>query len=263
MKRYHLIATDSIQIPKIYSIGFSDDIRVTQFGPSVRNQYIIHYVLSGQGSFNGNKVEKGAGFLIVPGMYEEYHADENDPWSYLWIISEDPAIEYFFSRHNANEKTGIFMFHNKYELDRIAYLLTSAPRVFSTTAQLSEMFLHIFNSCIESNITPQSSVTKIYFDFAVNYIKTNLHLSVSVADLCDAIGITQPYLYKIFKQETGISPKQYISNCKIAEAKKLLINTELSISQIANSVGYENVLDFSKFFSKQMDISPTMYRNTC
>ncbi len=263
MKRYHLIATDSIQIPKIYSIGFSDDIRITQFGPSVRNQYIIHYVLSGRGSFNGNKVEKGAGFLIVPGMYEEYHADESDPWSFLWIISEDPAMKYFFSRHSANKKTGIFKFHNKYELDRIVNLLTAAPNSFSTTVQLSEMFLHIFNSCIESNITPQSSVTKIYFDFAVNYIKTNLHLSVSVADLCDVIGITQPYLYKIFKREIKISPKQYISSCKITEAKELLSHTELPISLVAKSVGYDDVLDFSKFFSKQTDMSPTAYRTAC
>ena len=222
MKGYQLIATDSVQAPKIYSIGFSDDPRVTRFGPSVRNQYIIHYVLSGKGSFNGNKVEKGQGFLIVPGMYEEYHSDESEPWSFLWVISEDPAMQYFFSRHSANEKTGIFKFYNKHEFERIVNLLTSTPSSFSTTAQLSEMFLHIFNSCVESNITPQSPVTKIYFNFAVNYIKTNLHSPISVAELCDAIGITQPYLYKIFKKETKMSPKQYISNCKIFKAKELL-----------------------------------------
>jgi len=263
LKRYQFIATDSVQAPKIYSIGFSDDPRVTRFGPSVRNQYIIHYVLSGKGSFNGNKVEKGQGFLIVPGMYEEYHSDESEPWSFLWVISEDPAMQYFFSRHSANEKTGIFKFYNKYEFERIVNLLTSTPSSFSTTAQLSEMFLHIFNSCVESNITPQSPVTKIYFNFAVNYIKTNLHSPISVADLCDAIGITQPYLYKIFKKETKMSPKQYISNCKIFKAKELLAHTELSVSLVAKSVGYENVLDFSKFFSKQTNISPTVYRNTC
>ena len=99
LKRYQLIATDSVQAPKIYSIGFSDDPRVTRFGPSVRNQYIIHYVLSGKGSFNGNKVEKEQGFLIVPGMYEEYHSDESDPWSFLWII---------FSRGIAQTKKQVF-----------------------------------------------------------------------------------------------------------------------------------------------------------
>ncbi len=263
LKIYQLIATDSVQIPKIYSIGFSDDQNVTRYGPSVRNQYIIHYVLSGKGRFNGNRVSKGEGFLIVPGMHEEYHADESEPWSFLWIISEDPAMQYFFSRHHANEKTGIFKFHNSYELDTIVKQLLSATSSFSSMTQLSELFLHIFSSCIEIESTPKSSTTRIYFDFSVNYIKTNLCLPISVNDLCNTIGITQPYLYRIFRQETGLSPKQYILSCKLAEAKKLLTHTELSISQIANSVGYENVLEFSKFFSKQTNFSPTAYRDMC
>lgn len=262
MKRHQLIAADSVQIPKIYAIGFSDDPTVTRFGPSVRSQYIIHYVLSSKGFFNGNRVDKGSGFLIVPGMNEEYHSDESDPWSFLWIISEDPVMKFFFSHHRANEKTGIFKFHNMYELDLVAKNLMSATNNFATTAQISELFLHIFNSCILNDSASQISITKIYFDFAVNYIKTNLHLPITVTAICDKIGITQPYLYTIFKQEINVSPKQYISNCKIAEAKKLLANTAFSISLIANSVGYENVLNFSKFFSKQTHMSPTEYRNT-
>ena len=114
LRRYQLIATDSVQIPRIHSIGYSDDTRVTRFGPSVRNQYIVHYVLSGKGYFNGNKVEKGQGFLILPGMHEEYHSDEAEPWEFVWIISEDPAMQWFFERHNSNEKTQIFLVFLKF-----------------------------------------------------------------------------------------------------------------------------------------------------
>ena len=261
MGRYQMIANDSIQIPQIYSIGFSSDPRITRFGPAVRNQYIIHYVLSGEGTFNGNKVEKGEGFLIVPGMHEEYYSDENNPWAFVWIISEDPTMQYFFDRHNANNETGIFRFHNLYEINEVAERLQSSSCGSSFT-QLLELFLHIFHSCIETESKPQSPVTSLYFEFSVNYIKTNLHLPISVDELCNAIGITQPYLYRIFKQRVGCSPKQFILNSKLKEAKRLLLQTELSVSQIANSVGFQNVLDFSKFFSKQANISPTMYRNT-
>ena len=262
MKSHHLIAVDSVQIPRIYSIGFSDDPRITRFGPSVRKQYIIHYVLSGKGTFNGNEVKKGEGFLIVPGMHEEYYSDKNDPWAFVWIISEDPVIQYFFEHHNANEKTGIFKFHNLYEIDDIARTLASSKNSLSSSTQLSALFLHIFHSCIAIENEPQSSVTELYFEFSVNYVKTNLHLPISVNDLCNAIGITQPYLYRIFKERVNCSPKQYILYCKLVEAKRLLLQTELSISQIADSVGFQSVLDFSKFFSKQTNISPTTYRNT-
>ena len=262
MKRYQLIATDCVQAPKIHCIGFSDDPKITRFGPSVRSQYIIHYILSGKGTFNGNIVEKGQGFLISPGTHEEYYSDENDPWSFLWIISEDPMMEYFFTQHCANEGTGIFKFYNLYELDLIAKQLLSATSSFSQMTRLSELFLHIFNSCVAIEGTSKDSITRVYFDFSVNYIKTNLHLPISVSDLCNTLGITQPYLFRIFRQETGLSPKQYILSFKLAEAKRLLDHTELSISQIANSVGYGNVLEFSKFFSKQTKLSPTAYRNS-
>lgn len=261
MKSRYLIAGDSVQVPQIYSIGFSDNPQITRFGPSVRNQYIIHYVLSGKGTFNGNTVEKGQGFLIVPGMHQEYYPDKKEPWSFLWIISEDPHMKYFFNCHNANEKTGIFLFHNFYKLDPIVQRLLSSSNSFSSSTQLAELFLHIFHACVATEAKPQSSATRLYFEFSVNYIKTNLHLPISVDDICHAIGITQPYLYRIFKQAAGCSPKQYISACKLTEAKSLLVQTDLSISQIAASVGFENVMDFSKFFSKQTNISPTGYRN--
>jgi AraC-like DNA-binding protein len=85
-------------------------------------------------------------------------------------------------------------------------------------------------------------------------------MSFSVSDLCSAIGITQPYLYRIFKEEVGCSPKNYISEYRIKLAKKLLAETEFSVSAIADSVGFKSVLDFSKFFSKRTGVSPTEYR---
>lgn len=261
MEKYDLISMDSVQIPNIYSMGFSADTKITRFGPAVRNQYIIHYVLSGKGYFNGNTVEKGQGFLIVPGMNEEYHSDKNDPWSFLWVISGDSSMQYFFSLHCADKETGIFNFHDIYEFNSIVDQLLSSKKSSSSATLLSEMFLHVFNSCVVSEKTPLTSLTKSYFDFSVNYIKTNLHLPISVKELCKVIGITQPYLYRVFIQEIGISPKQYISKCKLAEARKLLANTDFSISLIANSIGYESVLEFSKFFSKQTGSSPTTYRN--
>lgn len=260
MKRHTLIAVDSVRTPKICSVGFSKDPEVTRFGPSVRNQYIIHYVLSGEGIFNGNRVEKGQGFLISPNMHEEYYPDPNDPWSFLWVISEDPVMRHFFELHNASAESGIFTFSHVYEIERIVERLDSIETGFSSSAELSEIFLHIFNSSVASERNSQSSTSRLYFEFSVNYVKTNLHLKISVDELCRAIGITQPYLYRIFKEATGSSPKRYIMDCKLAEAKRLLAETELSVTQIADSVGYGSVLDFSKFFSKHTKASPTDYR---
>jgi AraC family transcriptional regulator of arabinose operon len=108
-----MISADEIPVPRILSIGFSDDTAVTRFGPSRRKQYIIHYVLNGKGFFNGNAVVQGQGFLITPGIDEEYCSNPEDPWTYLWIISEDEAMSRYFDLYGADSATGIFEFHNK------------------------------------------------------------------------------------------------------------------------------------------------------
>ena len=169
-------------------------------------------------------------------------------------------MRHFFDCHGADRETGIFEYHNGYELEEIIRRQGASVDTLPSSAQLSEVFLRIFHTCIHSEETRQNSVTKTYFEFSANYIKTNLHLPISVQDLCRSIGITQPYLYRIFKQEAGCSPKQYILGCKLDRAKKLLVTTDLSVSRIADSVGFSNVLDFSKFFSKQTGFSPTAYR---
>lgn len=263
MKRYEWFASDSISVatPKICSIGFSEDPIVTRHGPSIRDHYIIHYVLSGKGFFNGKAVGKGEGFLITPGMAEEYHADEKDPWSFLWIISQDACMEYFFSRHQANEKSKIFRFQNLCAIQETAELLKSTSQKDASSLRLCEMFLHIFNASIDCGSTKRTT-PKVYLDFSVNYITANLHLPILVEEICKIIGVSQPYLYKIFKQETGLSPKQYISACKLKRAQTLLLDSQLSISQIATAIGFQDVFDFSKFFAKQTHLSPTAYRNT-
>jgi transcriptional regulator GlxA family with amidase domain len=63
------------------------------------------------------------------------------------------------------------------------------------------------------------------------------------------------------KEKLGVSPKQYIDEVRIDKAKRLLKETSLSITQIASSVGFPDVLSFSKFFSSKAKQSPTHYRN--
>ena len=261
MGRHAFFATDYIKIPKIYSIGFSGDPKITRYGPSKRNEYIIHYVLSGKGYFNGSRIEAGEGFLITPGLEEEYFPDEKEPWSFVWIISGDSEMKYFFERHCADEKSGVFKFTNKYALVEIAKILSETKYTPAPSTQISELFLRIFNSCIDNKDKASTCAPNIYFEFSVNYIKSNLHLGVTVFELCQAVGISQQYLYKIFKKETGMSPKEYISAERLKAAKKLLQDTNFSITQIAESTGFDSVLTFSKFFKKQTGISPSTYRS--
>lgn len=64
--KYNFHPYDSVTVPKNIIIGCSSDPRVTRYGPTRRNQYLIHYVFSGTGIFNGHTVKAGQGFLTTP-----------------------------------------------------------------------------------------------------------------------------------------------------------------------------------------------------
>jgi len=261
--RYHIISDSNISPFKIYSMGFSGDSSVTRFGPGRRNLYIIHYVLKGKGYFNGNAVKEGQGFLISPNQPEEYYGDKNEPWEFLWIISDDSGMKNIFERYNANPDTDIFNHDAVPEIKKIANEIMSLNNQIVDSLKMLEMFLRVINSHMNKKLPVRHKPnSQVYLDFCVDYIESNIHKKITVGELSELLGVSQPYLYKLFVSKFNVSTKQYILWHKINRAKKLLAETDMSITEIANSVGYSDVLDFSKLFYAKEGISPKQYRMT-
>lgn len=247
------------RIYPIHSIGYSDDTSVTRYGPAKRNNYIIHYVLSGKGYFNSETVEKGHGFLIAPGDQECYFADENDPWDFIWIIFENNAdLAEVFKSYNADAGTKIFQYDNISALTATKDTIISKASTTMHASELYEFFLHIFN---EHNVGAKTkkATENVYLRYAVKFINANLFRKLTVNELVELLGISQPYLYNIFKSSMNISPKQYIDKQKLEKAKELLLTTNMSITEVANSLGIDESVTFSKFFKRNTGMSPSEF----
>lgn len=234
---------------------------IVNIGPMLRNSYIIHYVIGGRGFYNGNPVEKGQGFLITPGHVEEYRADPDDPWELLWVVSEDEAMARVFETFDANSETGIFSYDYIDAVRHIGDAMLMMPRHAVSCADLLELFLGIYKYHNSASLyNRESSRAEGYVDFALHYIHLNYQSDISIGELSDLLDVSQPYLFRIFKAATGRSPKQYIGDYRLLQAKKLLKETPLTVSQVAASVGYPDALAFSKFFSARAGLSPQKYR---
>lgn len=83
---------------------------------------------------------------------------------------------------------------------------------------------------------------------------------VTVAELADEFHLSVGRFSDIFKDYTGKPPHEYISIMRIAKAKELLLNTDLTIGEIASSVGYYDQNYFSRAFKKIEGVSPRVYR---
>lgn len=261
MNMKYEIFSDGSSPFRISSLGFSFDANATRFGPGQRDTYIVHYVTKGKGYYNGNPVGKGQGFLIYPHQHQEYFSDKDDPWEFLWMVAGDEIMEVIFRQYNADSNTLIFNYNSVSTVESVAGELKLRNNKIVNSSEIMELYLHILNShSYRNTVADEKSNAQTYLEFCRNYIKSHIYEPISVKKLTELLGVSQPYLYKIFSRTFHMSIKDYITMCKIEYAKNLLSKTDMSITEIANSIGYPDVLAFSKMFSSREGISPAKYR---
>ncbi len=105
---------------------------------------------------------------------------------------------------------------------------------------------------------PESSSDKI--EGIINYIANNFKTIENLDDLSASFFISKEYLCRVFKERTGTSIMKYISMMKVQAAINLIHQKELTMSQIAEMSGFNNLSSFSKAFKSITGLSPKEYR---
>lgn len=96
---------------------------------------------------------------------------------------------------------------------------------------------------------------------AFSYIHTHINEVIDVSEIAKMCFITQSHFCRIFKELTGETPINYINKLKINKAITLLTNTNLTITQIANSIGFDDNSYFCRCFKKHTGLSASAYLN--
>ena len=257
--RYSVFA-NSCPLLTILNMGYASDSAVTRFGPGARDLYIIHFVISGKGYFNGTPVGRGQGFLITPGMDEHYYPDERDPWDFLWIVSNDKKMSAMFDYFPADKTTNVFDYSYTYAVKELSALLIEKSNTILNPFEMLELFLRIFKHQQTEPVPHKTTNADVYLAAAEKYVHSNMHMPVTVAELTEFLGVSQPYLFKIFKERYGKSPKQYVMDQKLTRAQTLLRETDMTVTHIANSVGFPDAQAFSKCFRGKLGLSPQHFR---
>ena len=97
-------------------------------------------------------------------------------------------------------------------------------------------------------------------DRAKEYIMHNYKKDISLDDVSREVDISPYYFSKLFKEATGDTFIEYLTNIRIDKAKELLDNTDLSMKEICSQVGYQNPNYFSRIFKKNVGVTPTEYK---
>jgi AraC-like DNA-binding protein/ligand-binding sensor protein len=129
-----------------------------------------------------------------------------------------------------------------------------------TTEEILDLLYLVVDSMTEQispfkGVRHASSLRK-----AERYIWENYTRKVSLQEVADASGLSAPYFSTVFKEEMGENLSSYLNRLRIDRAADLLMETELSLSEIAGSCGFDDQSWFSKIFKSYTGMSPGKYR---
>ena len=117
----------------------------------------------------------------------------------------------------------------------------------------------LLSSFLEGEKTSAPDLAK--FGAVLKYIDQNYKRSIRLDELSGLMNISTMYFSNYFKKVFRVSPKQYILHKRLIESQKLLLESNMSIKEIAYSVGFENENYFSEFFKAKTGISALKFRN--
>lgn len=181
--------------------------------------------------------------------YLNYHLPKVDEASH-WNIQLD---EYFlFNNQALASATNNIM--------RIAMDDNSQKDIMADFA-LKELLIRLMQTQARSMVERNIVKNKSRIGFAVDYIKRNLHQKLSIESIAKLAYVSKSNFFKMFKDELGTSPNDFILQERISKAKELLA-TQNSIKETAYQTGFSDTNYFTRVFKQLEGITPKSYQNT-
>ncbi len=232
------------------------------FGPAVRPHYLFHLILSGRGCYErmGVRYELGAGqgFLILPGESTWYQADRKEPWEYCWIGFGGTEAEGILKECGLDSENVIYDDRSGGLLRREMMQLVDSFGHAHTNhyMQLGRLYLSLSHM-----VQPvRGAVYQDYVSKALDFIQNNFSYEIGVAEIARTVGIDRTYLYRVFKEQVGQSPKGYLTAFRLRMAAQMLAETDLTVTEVAVSCGWKEASLLDRQFKENYGCTPLQYR---
>ena len=235
------------------------------------DSFELYYMISGECRyFIGNKVLpiKSNNLILIPkGVQHKTRYNDGVCERVLVRFSGNyvsplllPAIYRLFPNNiyspNSENKSRILGLFDKMlvEYDKDDYLSKELLRGYIT-----ELFALILRSHTEEN-EKQYEKGSIVIDDAVEYIRKNYADEITLAMLAKRCAMSESRFSRMFKEIIGVGYKEYLNSVRVNEGNNLLLNTNMSVSEIAYACGFNDSNYFSTFFKKINGMSPLEFR---
>ena len=208
--------------------------------------------------------------VIIPPCYNHYTVSnvENGFCLYFSIGQLQKASEGLFSTVEKRLSSGISSFEldedARFYVSRLAESIGQFGSDENTVHLFSLLFSHLFDKIEAPSLPDKASITQNkynrYIHMIDDYISNNENSKISLDDLARKLYLCPKQVSRIIRKEYGCSLSELVNRRKLTIACMLLKHTNLSIVQIATTVGYEYENYFFTLFKKMYGVSPAQYR---
>jgi AraC family L-rhamnose operon transcriptional activator RhaR len=233
-------------------------------------------ILDGEGYYSSQeqniKVTAGDLILIPPQLYHGFVCTE--PWKGISVHFYHDMLplycQYLFRNadHDPNRirnahlsgddmrwaEISLFQLEKEWELDKLNVDSFNIMRIAFETALL------LFQRNRGTLPAAQSTTDQAIIQEVLKEIHTSYHTHITVSELAARYFLSESNLRKKFSELIGVSPKQYIINLRLLEAKRLLQQTNKAIESISTEVGFTSSSRFYEFFIKSVGVTPLEWR---
>ncbi|MBR1660173.1 MAG: AraC family transcriptional regulator [Oscillospiraceae bacterium] len=263
---YDLTAKQNSDLEGIL-FGLEDCAPSHAYGPTLRPYHLFHFVTRGRGILRiaGSEYALGPGdaFLIPAEQMAYYEASAEEPWSYAWAgITGLRAAWYVQQLLELSPERWVLrgLDTEKYaaSIRRAAYLEGSgAVSYFQVGVTLYELFSYLASDLSglgRAGYSPnQAKRIKFYLD--AKYTE-----KLRLEDVADHFHLHPNHLSRVFREEFGVAPKQYLMGLKLEKSAKMLAETDAPVALVAASLGFDDQHSFSRAFKNYWGVSPLSYR---
>ena len=223
-------------------------------------------MLSGKGTYTiGNqRYELNAGdtFLIYPDTTIHYCADGEDPWEYLWVGFSGMDAKGYMEQTDFTPEEPVFYGRDSGPLqERMEAVYncygTQPWEQLEMTARLYSLLSYLVQTTQRRKKSGEDGQDCALL--AAEYIIGHYEEPLTVEGLAAYVSVSHSSLYRRFVKRFQISPKRFLLEYRIERACIMLTETECSIQEISNSVGFEDPFYFSRAFKEVKGVSPRQY----
>ena len=239
--------------------------------PRGRVDFQLIFIAAGKAHFHFNNDEEEtivhAGHMVLyrpkePQKYEYYAKDQTEVY---WVHFTGNNVKNFLRRYGIADDTRIIYTGISIEYKNL--FMSMIEELNLQRIDYEEMLINYFTILLISlhRIALQKPRKKNLqnmndMEQAAQYFRMHYNKPISIEDYAVSHNMSISWFIQNFRQYANTTPAQYVQSLRLTNAKMLLETTNYNITEIANLVGYENPLYFSRFFRKQCGISPSQFR---